>query len=63
MPTAPKVTPSGVLSMAGNLPAIPTDWDDYKGAIDRCPGKAFMVREMGLDALEEEEPAEAVSSE
>jgi len=42
--TRPKTTPSGLLKMDGNLPAIPTDWEDYTTAIEKCPGKAFMVR-------------------
>jgi RnfABCDGE-type electron transport complex B subunit len=57
----PKWTPSGKVSMEGNIPVLPSDWDDYQTAIKKCPGKAFMIREPGLPLLEEEEPAEAAS--
>jgi RnfABCDGE-type electron transport complex B subunit len=55
--STPKWTPSGAIQMGPNLPVIPAQWDDFKTAVEKCPGKAFVVREPGLPALLEEEPA------
>lgn len=56
--STPKWTPSGAITMKGNLPVIPTEWGDFKTAVEKCPGKAFVVREPGVAALAVEEPAE-----
>ena len=58
--STPKVTPSGVVQMKGNLPVIPPDWADFGKAVEKCPVKGFMVRTPGLSGLiHEEEAAEA----
>jgi RnfABCDGE-type electron transport complex B subunit len=62
----PKRTPSGKIKMGENHPEVPEDWEDYKLAVEKCPGKGFMVREIGLPLLAEEpgesrEPAGAAS--
>ena len=56
--STPKWTPSGAVQMKGNLPVLPSKWDDFKTAVEKCPGKAFVVRGHALPALLEEEPAE-----
>lgn len=60
--TSPKNTPSGKLKMDGNVPVIPSDWDDYARAIEKCPGKAFMVREPGQPALAAAEAESAAAA-
>jgi RnfABCDGE-type electron transport complex B subunit len=59
--TKPKWTPSGKVTMQGNIPVIANDWEDFNTAIAKCPGKAFMVRAPGMPHLETEEPAETAS--
>jgi electron transport complex protein RnfB len=56
--TTPKRTPSGAVQMKGNLPVLPADWSDFKVAVEKCPGKAFVVREPGIAKMLVEEPAE-----
>ena len=48
----PKITPSGALVMLDNKPAVPADWEDFEGAIGKCPGGAFVVRGPGVPQLE-----------
>jgi Na+-translocating ferredoxin:NAD+ oxidoreductase RNF subunit RnfB len=57
--TNPKWVPSKAVQMDGNLPVLPTEWDDFAGAIKKCPGKAFMVREPGLAGVAELDAEEA----
>ncbi|MCK5708121.1 MAG: RnfABCDGE type electron transport complex subunit B [Candidatus Aureabacteria bacterium] len=45
MCSLPKFTPSGKVKMKGNLPEIPSDWDDYEISVQKCPGKCFVVME------------------
>jgi RnfABCDGE-type electron transport complex B subunit len=62
--TTPKWTPSKALKMDGNIPVIPSTWEDFQTAVKKCPGGAFFVRDPGLDSLpaeEEEEAAEKTS--
>ncbi len=59
--TRPKVTPSGAVKWGENLPLVPPDWEDFEGALEKCPAKAFMVRDVGLPRLSAEAPAEAAS--
>ncbi len=33
--------------MVDNKPAVPSDWDDFEGAVGKCPGGAFVVRGPG----------------
>ena len=54
----PKRTPSGAIKMKGNLPVIPTEWGDFKVAVEKCPGKGFMVRDAGIGGLADEPGAE-----
>ena len=49
--TRPKNTPSGKIQWKGNLPVLPSDWEDYTMTVAKCPGKAFMVRPDGLEIL------------
>ncbi len=48
MCTTPKVTPSGVIDMDGNLPRIlwdkVTGEEELQGAIEKCPAQCFAVR-------------------
>lgn len=39
-----KLTPSKVVKMNGNLPQIPSKWDDYEIAVGKCPPKCLLVR-------------------
>ena len=39
----PKITPSGKVTMKGHLPSIPYDWEDYETAVQKCPGKCFVL--------------------
>ncbi len=42
----PKFTPSGKVHMENNLPVIPPDWYDYKLAVEKCPTKCLIVRDI-----------------
>ena len=43
--STPKVTPSGAITMDGNLPVIDyTVEDDLENAVNKCPTKSFVVR-------------------
>lgn len=39
-----KLTPSKVVKMNGNLPDIPSQWDDFEVAVGKCPPKCLNVR-------------------
>ncbi len=62
----PKFTPSGKVKMENNLPNIPPDWFDYKLAVEKCPTKCLIVREIPepyrpKELKEVEEKAEAAA--
>jgi Na+-translocating ferredoxin:NAD+ oxidoreductase subunit B len=42
----PKFTPSGVVKMEDNLPILPSDWEDWQTAVEKCPTKCFAVRDV-----------------
>lgn len=58
--TKPKITPSEKLVMDKNMPVIPSDWEDWQTAVEKCPAKSFVVRDIAKHKLEKkEEQAEA----
>jgi electron transport complex protein RnfB len=62
----PKITPSGVVVMVDNKPAVPPDWEDFEGALGKCPQGAFVVRGPGeakAVAAEEARTAEEAAKE
>ena len=60
--TTPKVTPSGVIEMDGNLPVIkdPTHEELYAAA-EKCPANSYVIRIPQEKAVEEESEATSAS--
>ncbi|MBN1520948.1 MAG: RnfABCDGE type electron transport complex subunit B [Candidatus Aureabacteria bacterium] len=48
----PKITPSGKVVMKGNLPDVPPDWEDFDMAVEKCPGKCFVLPDKQKAKLE-----------
>jgi len=59
----PKWTPSNAIKMKGNLPVLPSTWDDFQTAVTKCPGGAFFLRQPGLEKYEEPEVEEKAEAE